>query len=812
MVFSFACTGWRRALPWVLGVLMHISAQAQSWVGISASNYNGTNGLALNPANIADSRYRTYVNLLGGDFSFYNTYLTLDAPYSAWQLARDRVPGRYRNAEGEIVFKPEYLRESLNGRAKYASISAEVRLPTLFFSFGAQQQQSVAVGSRVRALVQGNGVSEEVARLSRYGLYKADDLGLAFKALQDNRFAINLNAYQEFAGTYARTLTPNARHFFKAGLTLKYLVGLGSGYINNQGLGYTVYEGDSIQVRSRSLTYGYTDYKYYDNDFKISNLYNKNRLGRGLGLDLGLVYEFRPDHEKYDYVMDDETRANETANKYRLRLGLGLTDLGRVKYDAPAYVSASQLAATTTLQLGSLDTLSFRNLRYVDALVQKLVGVEGRTTSFKSQLPRALNLSADYHLGRSWYLGLLWQQNLLGRYAVGARTFSQLALTPRFERRRFEASVPLILANDYRSLQVGAMLRFSTLFVGSDNLAGLFGGTTFRGYNLYFGVGIGLKRRAPKDHDNDHVSDRRDECPDLPGVWEFKGCPDRDGDHVADAFDNCPDDPGLVKFKGCPDRDEDEVIDKLDECPDTPGLVALKGCPDRDGDGIRDGDDRCPEQAGPAELQGCPDRDKDGVADLDDKCPDLPGPKDHFGCPDTDGDGVYDNTDQCPTQAGPPENGGCPWPDADGDTVPDKDDECPQTPGTVENRGCPVLEKAQQKVLNTAFANLEFEFRKAIIRKKSYPGLDALAKLLVENPAFRLRLAGHTDQVGTPAFNLKLSQQRADAVKTYLLKRGVLPADRILVEGYGATVPLDTNITAAGRARNRRVEMTVLFD
>lgn len=238
-----------------------------------------------------------------------------------------------------------------------------------------------------------------------------------------------------------------------------------------------------------------------------------------------------------------------------------------------------------------------------------------------------------------------------------------------------------------------------------------------------------------------------------------------------------------------------------------------QGLPDQDNDGIRDQDDACPTQPGKRELQGCPDRDKDGVADKDDKCPDTPGQKTHHGCPDTDGDGLYDDgTDHCPTQPGPVSNQGCPLPDADGDTVPDKEDECPLTPGPVENRGCPLLEQTQRQVLDTAFANLEFEFRKAVIRRKSYPSLNALAALLTENPAFRLRLAGHTDQVGTAAFNLELSRQRAQAVRTYLLRQGVLPAERIVVEGYGATVPLASNKTAAGRARNRRVEMTVLFD
>ncbi|MBT8233847.1 MAG: outer membrane beta-barrel protein, partial [Saprospiraceae bacterium] len=95
---------------------------------------------------------------------------------------------------------------------------------------------------------------------------------------------------------------------------------------------------------------------------------------------------------------------------------------------------------------------------------------------------------------------------------------------------------------------------------------------------------------------------------------------------------------GLGIFLGKQDRDGDKVADKKDECPDTPGLKELNGCPDADMDGIRDGDDACPNLAGPAENNGCPDQDGDGVIDPDDKCVDVAGEARYNGCPDTDGD------------------------------------------------------------------------------------------------------------------------------------------------------------------------------
>jgi outer membrane protein OmpA-like peptidoglycan-associated protein len=796
----------------LVGLLPSRLAQAQGFVGLSASNYAGTQALAVNPSSIADSRYRLYVNIGAADANLYNNYLKVDMPFGLVALVRNRAPDKYRNAQGHVVFDNNWLTQDLNGRSKFATVSGDVRLPTVQVAL--PHQQSVAFGSRVRSYLQVNNVSEPLAQLSRFGLGDADELGLANQLLKDNRFSINLNTWQEFNASYARVILPKGPHFLKAGATVKYLVGLGGGYINNEGLGYVVHNSDSIQVTDRKVSYGYTDYRYYQSDygFRTRNLYNKNRLGRGLGLDLGLTYEFRPDAGKYTYAMDGQTDLpDDTQNKYKLRVGLAVVDLGRVKYANQTYVSSSKLTGSSTLPLGSLDTLTYRDLDHVDVLTKQLVGVEARTTTFKSRLPHTLNLTADYHLRDHFYVGALWSQSLLSRYAVGVRTFSQLTLIPRFEKQKVEFSLPISLADDYRRFGVGAMLRVGPAFIGSDNLAGVLGKGRVSGYDLYVGVAFALYQRKPLDRDGDGVSDKVDSCPDVKGVWEFKGCPDRDGDHVADVVDKCPDDPGSVEFQGCPDRDGDKIIDRDDQCPDVAGPAEFQGCPDRDGDKIIDRDDQCPDVPGVAEFKGCPDRDGDHVADQDDHCPDLIGSKEHFGCPDTDADGLYDDVDQCPTVAGPVANKGCPIPDTDGDGVPDPTDLCPLTPGPAANNGCPVLTPVETQILKTAFSNLEFEFRKAVIRPSSFPALRELANLLDQKPTYRLRLAGHTDNVGTTAANLKLSELRATSVKTYLVQQGI-DASRFEVEFYGSFKPIDTNKTAAGRERNRRVEMTAIFE
>lgn len=161
--------------------------------------------------------------------------------------------------------------------------------------------------------------------------------------------------------------------------------------------------------------------------------------------------------------------------------------------------------------------------------------------------------------------------------------------------------------------------------------------------------------------------------------------------------------------------------------------------------------------------------------------------------------------------------------DSDGDGVADKLDKCPNTPmGTVvDGSGCPlitpkpqiiketkvIVTEADRKVVEDAIKNLEFDLGKATIRSKSYTTLNKVADLLIEKN-FSLKLAGHTDNTGSDALNMRLSKDRAESVKAYLVAKGA-NASRIEAIGYGESQPISTNTTAQGRQENRRVEFTL---
>jgi outer membrane protein OmpA-like peptidoglycan-associated protein len=235
---------------------------------------------------------------------------------------------------------------------------------------------------------------------------------------------------------------------------------------------------------------------------------------------------------------------------------------------------------------------------------------------------------------------------------------------------------------------------------------------------------------------------------------------------------------------------------------------------DTDNDGVPDNVDACPKLAGPAITNGCPDTDDDGIADNKDKCPNVPGASKYEGCPvpDTDNDGMNDETDACPTVAGVVEFNGCPVPDSDGDGLNDQADKCPTEAGPETNGGCPVKEEIKQEVREkAAFAakNIFFKASSAELTQDSYGALDDVVTLLRENENLKMNIEGHTDSTGSAQLNAKLSQSRADAVKNYLISKGIA-ASRLQSTGYGSSRPLVSNETVEGRRKNRRVELKLV--
>ncbi len=802
----------------LLILLLSFETTAQEYLGLHSSNYLGVNGLGLQPASVVDNRLHHDGNVLGFTVSGYNNYIQFD------------TEGFKRSNWDVDDYGDKFLSEvRKDGKAKSLYVNNEITLPSYMYS---NNKWGIGFNWRLRTMVNIDGVSEQLGKLL---LEELEYPTLWITNLNNKDLSIQTMTWADYGITYGRVLRDHDEHFMKMGGTVKLLQGLQGGYMFIDDLKYEFYNADTLSLFTTDVEYGHSDNFEVDQD-EIKYKFIANPT---VGLDLGFVYEFRPNHADYKYDMDgQEGLWRDDLNKYKFRAGVAITDIGRIKF-GKGDLSRDFHADITDMPLSEFDDVE-TVFDFDDSLNNKFDFNTNDEDFFTMQLPTAISLQLDYNIHKDFYLNVtpFWALQFKNDKNK-VHHMTRYTVTPRWDHKWFGAAIPVSMSSFY-GFNYGLGLRLGPVLIGTSNIKPVVKMGNVRGGDLYFALKVPIPHRHPKDRDKDKVSDKMDECIDVPGVWAFKGCPDTDGDGIQDTKDDCPAEAGLIEFNGCPDTDGDGIIDKndscvtvagiaqffgcpdtdsdgiqdsKDDCPEEAGLAQFNGCPDRDNDGVKDSDDLCPDNPGPVENQGCPDTDKDGIFDYLDECPEVPGPAENRGCPypDTDGDGLLDKDDQCPTIAGPKENNGCPYKDTDGDTVLDKDDMCPTTPGTVENNGCPEIKKEEQEIINTAFDNLEFETGKAVIKFESYESLEELGKLLVKKPDWKLKIAGHTDNVGSARSNLVLSKKRAEALRDFLAERGI-SAERFIVEYYGEEKPIETNDTREGRQKNRRVEMIIVFE
>jgi len=764
----------------VLFSLSSFSVFSQEYVGWSSSNFAGVNQIFLQPAAVSGGLHQFDINLVSLGFNLDNNYLGIKREGFLGIKGMTKEYADYKD------FKKNALIEYPNGKDKFFTFAVDAIGPSVMVPIG--RNAGIAVTSRMRSMLNVDGFDPN---LSKLGIEE-----IVYPALWDtipnislNKSRIGMMTWAEYGVTFGHTIWNGKEHFIKGGISLKLLQGIHSAYIYANEASAHFINDDTLTVIDASMNYGHST------NFEMnSGMMDYKFTGWGIGVDLGVVYEFRPYYQDYLKTNDKGEYMRNDKNKYMLKVGFSATDIGSIKFnkDPDSYDFDGTIINWDLTQIKIEDVQSFD-----DTLNGRFPSVASRNkTSYKMGLPFAFSFQVDLRpiKGVDFYVNLMnYTSPAMINKSSKLHMVSRYSLTPRFEHYWFGAGIPV----SYSSMghfDYGFYMHLGPVYFGSaDMLRNLFG-KSIKGTNYYFGIKVYIPNSEKKNSDID-------------------------GDGILDKADKCIDVPGPVENNGCPygDKDQDGVLDNADQCIDVPGPVENNGCPygDKDQDGVLDNVDKCIDVVGPVENNGCPygDLDSDGVLDNADKCIDVPGPVENNGCPysDKDNDGVLDKDDDCVDAPGPAENKGCPYLDTDGDTVLDKDDDCPKTPGAVENRGCPVIKKEEAAIIKRAFDNLEFDSGKDIIRSVSFSSLNELADLLIKNPNWGLKLAGHTDNVGDDAKNMALSNARATAVKTYLKNRGA-NGDKIVVEYYGETRPIADNATPEGRQKNRRVEMTIIFE
>jgi len=814
----------------VLAVLCFARLNSQDFLGLQSSNYAGVNGAISNPANIVDNRFVVDIALVG-------LHATIDNNYMGLRRGAGLTNFNWKKRDSSIIVLN-------NGKPKAFFVSNRLVLPSFLITLN--RKNAIAFNWSVRNYINVDGVSQDLANL----LF--NDLSiptLLNKRLTNKNLSIQQMSWAEYGLSYARVVKLDGPHFFKAGLTVKLLQGLEAAYFYVRNLDYLVSTKDTLSFFKTEVAYGHSDNLNFSGN-NPSSVY-KFTSSPGFGLDIGAVYEWRPNFNLFQYEMDGVSGLyRRDKNKYKLKASLAINDIGGIRFKKGA-LSNDFVADVTRFNIGVFQQAD--NITEFDSTIKAHPNefqAKADKRHFTMRLPMSINAQVDYNIWKPFYVNLTANfSNFFKNRESKVYDYTTISITPRVEDKWFGLGIPLSYNSlsgrrgDY--LHAGAMLRMGPLVLGSNNVLNYVTGDIF-GANFYFLLKIPIPYGIKKDSDHDGISNKKDKCRNVPGVWEFMGCPDKDGDHVPDSDDRCPDVAGLKQLLGCPDRDSDGIADKDDMCPDTAGTSEFKGCPDSDGDKIIDKEDDCPEEPGLITLKGCPDKDGDGVKDKIDLCPEQPGPASNEGCPekilhliDAQGNtlrtviGNKDNSfrfDELP---------------ADEFVIfklegigTDSLSEIKIIVGGIAKKALRdnkdkyfrfivlrtdvnkmgrenekdiaiKLNKQEAEVLKKAFNNLEFATAKDIIKEESFASLNELAGLMARKPNWRLKISGHTDNLGKAATNLKLSQKRAEAIKNYLVSKGI-PADRFKVEWFGSKKPIADNKTETGRQKNRRVEMLII--
>jgi outer membrane protein OmpA-like peptidoglycan-associated protein len=546
----------KKTITFITLLLFSSVTKAQSYIGYFQDNYAGVQTVLFNPSLIVDSKFKTDINLFSVSIMGTNNYYGIKAT--------DLLKGSY-NIETEAKTFPSNSNSFI--------VNADLMGPS--FMINIKPKHSIAFFTRARVVGNIHDINGDVFNQFSDGFNSNQDLD--FKA---GNFTINTNSWAELGLSYATVLMDKGSHLLKGGLSLKYLQGIANTYTQGNNIN-VIYDYNGINpainpiTTSGSLTYGGDqDFVENFNDIKFDT--DK----AGIGADIGLTYEYRP------------SESNTFQNKYLLRAGISITDIGSITY---------KNAEQKVYDLNNVVTeADYQNANSIGEFLENNYSVIETKANLKAVLPTAIHLNLDWNFYNKFFLNANGDLNVNTKASLNKSAIANtVTLTPRYETKWFSAFLPVNYM-DYRGFQAGAGFRLGPLFVGSGSVITNLISDESKGFDVYAGVKIPIykgnkdskeSKSVPvpikpidKDTDGDGILDKNDQCPEAPGPKENKGCPykDSDNDGILDKDDNCPTVRGFKENFGCPwsDKDEDGVLDKDDNCPDVKGSSKNNGCPE----------------------------------------------------------------------------------------------------------------------------------------------------------------------------------------------------------------------------------------
>ena len=454
-----------KGLVLTLFLLVAFNVNAQSFVGFLTENYAGVNSVILNPANIVDSRFRADINLIGisafGGNDYYNFNVMKAINDDAYDFdTASRYSPKINNS---------------------GAFNTDVMGPS--FMFNINQNNAIAVFTRIRSFANVNGVNGR-------DLYAIDENLSDDFTVTENGFNAFGQAWAEIGLSYARVLVSEKENFLKGGISLKYLKGAGSASLAGRNITVN-YDADGTMLPGGGTTgsvssTGEIIYGRFDDFDRDGYDYELPKNATGLGVDIGIIYEWRPNHGDYKprKVWPDRLTYKDE-NKYKLKLGVSITDIGYVNYKNG---TVDRFDITNT----NVSEEAIDNEDNLYDVLDNYYTLINTSLGYKALLPTALHLNADWRFTSHFYLNVNTDVSLTPKSKFHtSKIANMLSITPRFESKWFSFYAPLSVVQ-YSGFQVGAGLRLGPLYLGSSSLFTNLMSDKSRGGNFYAGLKIPL--------------------------------------------------------------------------------------------------------------------------------------------------------------------------------------------------------------------------------------------------------------------------------------------------------------------------------
>ena len=507
-------------------VLFSTSVQAQFNLGIATSNWGGTNALYLNPANIADNRERFTIDLFSVNAGVDNNLGSINN--------KGGIIGAVSNGNTSNIF-------SYTNNNKFSLLAPYANITGPGFMISIDHRNSIAFTTGIRGANQFNNFDRSLYQTIADPNYVATgDLNIT-----SNKFNYTAQLWSEAGVSYGGVILDKSHHELKVGATLRYL----------GGIGYIGLKGNNLNAQYKSGSDSFfasnSDIEYASNvlstNSAITNGFTNNSIlseffgskaGRGVGGDIGIVYDYISDPAREEYEMDGKAGLIDySKNRYKVRLSASVVDIGSILYksanNSNAEVYGNGYLTGTGLANNISNYTDFRN--YV---VSHGFRADTAHSDTRVYMPTRMLLSADYSIYKRWYVNATFIANLANRENFGNSYYNQITVTPRYDSRWLSIGLPISYSMLTNNLKMGLGVRASGFFIGSDDMLALFANHQY-GFNFYVGGYIPFDKFIPRDSDGDHVSNRKDMCPDEFGPWENRGCPDKGKDKAhEDASEN----------------------------------------------------------------------------------------------------------------------------------------------------------------------------------------------------------------------------------------------------------------------------------